>query len=307
MSVDQAPSQPGLIFTLPGNTRKVEGRRSDAPTVAALKRLMRTPSAVVSMSVMLIVIALAVLASVVAPYDPLAMGTGDPLAGPSAAHWFGTDLFGRDILSRTIYGGRLSLMFGFAAVLISSTFGVVLGLLAGYYGGWPDMVISRTMDMILAFPGMFLALAIVALLGPSLVNAVLAVAVSSIPNYTRTVRGCVLATKECLYIDAARVIGVPDRQIVFRHLLPNVLAPVIILMTLGIAWAILSICSLSFLGLGAQPPTPEWGILLFEGRGYLREAWWLTAFPGMAIMITVMAVNRLGDGLRDALDPRLKL
>jgi len=306
MALEQSVSpggSPNAATETPGGSE----RQPQSLTAAALRRLFRKPSAMVSLAALLTLILLAIFAEVIAPYDPLEMGTGAALGAPGPGHWFGTDLFGRDLLSRTIYGGRISLMVGIAAVIISSLIGVTLGLIAGYYGGWLDMVILRAMDMILAFPGIFLALAVVSLLGTGLTNAVLAVAISTIPTYTRTVRGSILSAKELLYVDAARVMGVPDRLILVRHLLPNVIAPIIILMTLGVAWAILSISSLSFLGLGAQPPTPEWGALLYEGRGFLREAWWLTTFPGAMIMITVMAVNRLGDGLRDAFDPRLKI
>ncbi len=284
------------------------GERTPAsPWQLALRRLTAKPAALVALGVLAALILLAVGAPFLAPYDPLEMGTGPGLAPPDREHPFGTDLFGRDVFSRVIYGGRISLSVAFAAVWVSSLIGVALGLVAGYYGRAPDMAIMRAMDILLAFPGIFLALAIVALLGPGLNNAVLAVAIAAIPTYTRTVRGCVLSAKENLYVDAARAIGAPDGRIVLRHLLPNVFAPVIILMTLGVAWAILNICALSFLGLGSQPPIPEWGTMLYEGRVYLREAWWITTFPGLAIMVTVMAVNRLGDGLRDALDPRLKL
>jgi len=283
------------------------GNHAASPARQAWQRLTSKRMAMVALAVLIVLVLLAVFAPLVSPYDPLEMGTGPGLGGPERAHLFGTDLFGRDVLSRVIYGGRVSLAVAFAAVLFSSIVGVILGLAAGYYGKWLDTVVMRAMDMLLAFPGIFLALAIVSLLGPGLNNAVLAVGISAIPTYTRTVRGCVLSAKENLYVDAAHAVGVPDSRIMIRHVLPNVIAPVIILMTLGVAWAILNICSLSFLGLGTQPPTPEWGTMLYEGRGYLREAWWVTTFPGLAIMVTVMAVNRFGDGLRDALDPRLKI
>ncbi len=283
------------------------GKPVASPAALAWQRLTTKRAAMVALVVLVALVTLAAFSPLVAPYDPLAMGTGPGLNAPERTHLFGTDLFGRDVLSRVIYGGRISLAVAFAAVLFSSLIGVTLGLVAGYYGKWLDMVVMRAMDMLLAFPGIFLALAIVALLGPGLNNAVLAVGISAIPTYTRTVRGCVLSAKENLYVDAARAVGVPDGRIMLRHVLPNVFAPVIILMTLGVAWAILNICALSFLGLGSQPPTPEWGTMLFESRGFLREAWWATTFPGLAIMVTVMSVNRLGDGLRDALDPRLKI
>jgi peptide/nickel transport system permease protein len=280
---------------------------NQSPIVQAMRRLARKPAAMIALAVLVALLVMAAAAPLVAPYDPLAMGTGVGLAGPEREHLFGTDLFGRDILSRVVHGARISLGVAFAAVLLSATIGVTLGLAAGFYGGWLDMAIMRLMDMMLAFPGIFLALSIVSLLGPNLTNAVLAVGISAIPTYTRTVRGCVLSARENLYVTAANVVGCRDGRIMVRHILPNVFAPVIILMTLGVAWAILNICALSFLGLGAQPPAPEWGIMLHEGRGFLREAWWATTFPGLAIMVTVMAVNRLGDGLRDALDPRLKV
>ena len=296
----------GLMAAETGKIGITEERAPASPSRLALKRLMAKPAALVALAVLGALIVVTVGAPLLAPYDPLAMGTGPGLAPPDREHLFGTDLFGRDVFSRVIYGGRISLSVAFAAVWVSSLIGVALGLTAGYYGRGPDMAIMRGMDILLAFPGIFLALAIVALLGPGLNNAVLAVAISAIPTYTRTVRGCVLSAKENLYVDAARAIGVPGGRIVMRHLFPNVFAPVIILMTLGVAWAMLNISALSFLGLGSQPPIPEWGTMLYEGRIYLREAWWITTFPGLAIMITVMAVNRLGDGLRDALDPRLK-
>lgn len=280
---------------------------STGPARLALSRLVRKRAAMAALAVVVLLALAGVLAPVVAPYDPLLMSTESSFSPPGAQHLFGTDLFGRDILSRTVYGARVSLAVAFAAVAMACIIGVTLGLVAGYYGGPLEFVIMRAMDMLLAFPGVFLALIIVALLGTGITNAVLAVGVSAIPTYTRTVRGCVVASKGYLYVDAARVVGCRDRQIMVRHILPNVIAPVIVLATLGVAWAILNICSLSFLGLGAQPPTPEWGTMLFEGRGWLRQAWWATTFPGLAIMVTVLAVNRLGDGIRDAMDPRLKV
>ena len=281
--------------------------RVASPTLLALQRLGHKPAAMLGLGMLVLLALVSIFAPVVAPYDPVEMCTGGSFVAPEPQHLFGTDLFGRDIFSRTLYGARVSLAVGFSAVLFASVIGVTLGLLAGYYGGWLDMAIMRATDMLLAFPGIFLALSIVSLLGPSLTNAVLAVGISQIPTYTRTVRGCVLSAKENLYVDAARVVGCRSLRIIWQHLLPNVFAPVIILATLGVAWAILNISALSFLGLGVQPPTPEWGLMVHEGRGYLRQAWWATTFPGLAIMLTVMSVNRLGDGLRDAFDPRLKI
>jgi peptide/nickel transport system permease protein len=281
--------------------------RSESPGISAARRVLTKPAAVIALVVLLLMIVAGAAAPLIAPFDPMEMGTGGSHEAPAIAHLFGTDLFGRDIFTRVLYGARISLGVAFFAVLMSASIGVTLGLLAGYIGGWPDMIIMRGMDLLLAFPGIFLALIIVSLLGTGLENAVLAVAISAIPTYTRTVRGSVLSARENLYVTAAQSLGCPDRRIMVFHILPNVFAPVIILMTMGVAWAILNICSLSFLGLGAAPGTAEWGAMLYDGRGYLREAWWATTFPGLAIMVTVMAVNRLGDGLRDALDPRLKL
>ena len=245
------------------------------------------------------------LAPTVAPYRPLEMDYHHPLGPPSAAHWLGTDLFGRDILSRLLHGGRLTLLIGFIAVAISSSIGVVLGLISGYYGGWVDTAIMRIIDMLLALPRILLALCVVALLGRGLTNVMVAVGISGISGYARLVRGSVLSAREQVYVEAARAVGCPHRRIMFRHVLPSVVAPVIVLATLDVAGAILSASSLSFLGLGAQPPDPEWGLMLHEGRTYLRQAPWITMVPGLAIMLTVLSINILGDGLRDALDPRL--
>jgi len=271
----------------------------------ALRRLRSSPSALFGSSVLLLLIVLALFAEVIAPFDPVEMRTGDPFTPPGLDHLMGTDQFGRDLFSRVLYGARISLTVGFIAVLIGLTLGVLAGLASGYYAGWSERIIMRVTDAMLAFPGIMLALAIVATLGSTLVNVMIAVGIAYIPTYTRLVRSAVLSAKEEVYVLAARSIGVRAPSIIARHILPNVLAPVIVLSTVSIGTAIISAASLGYLGLGAQPPTPEWGLILNQGRSYMRQAWWISTFPGLTIMVTVFAINMLGDGLRDALDPRL--
>lgn len=273
----------------------------------ALKRLRRNKGAIVGAVILGLLILATTFAPVLAPYDPIKQDLMRAMQPPSGDHLLGTDQFGRDILSRLLYGGRISLRIGLVSVGIAGSVGLTLGLISGYFGGWIDMLVSRVLDLMLAFPGILLALVIVSVIGPSLFNVMVAVGISSVPAYARLVRGTVLAVRETVYVEAARATGATDSAIMVRHILPNVLAPVIVLATLGIAGAILSGAALSFLGLGAQPPTPEWGAVLSDGRNYLRLAWWISTFPGIAIMITVLSINLLGDGLRDALDPRMKL
>lgn len=280
--------------------------RLEIPRLVVRRDLRHNVGAMLSLAFLLMLILSAVLAPFLATYDPLLVSPGNQLQPPSQKHWAGTDLFGRDIFSRLLYGTRISLMLGIVAVAISALPGTLLGLLAGYYGGWVDGLISRLMDVLLAFPGILLALSIVALLGTGLSNVTLAVGIAGIPSYTRLVRGSVLTTKRELYVRAARIIGCRDSRILFRHILPNVLAPVIVLSTLNIAWAILNASALNFLGLGVKLGTPEWGAMLNEGRGYLRDAPWASIAPGLMLTATVLAINLLGDGLRDALDPRLR-
>jgi peptide/nickel transport system permease protein len=249
----------------------------------------------------------ALFAAQISPYDPNEVDILNQLQGPNAEHLLGTDLYGRDILSRIFWGGRVTLVVGLMSVGIAATFGILLGLISGFYGGVTDALIMRFIDILLAFPRILLALTIVGMLGTGLFNVMLAVGIASITGYARLVRGTVLSAKEQTYVEAARVTGCPDRRILGKHLLPNVIGPVIVLATLDVASAILAASSLSFLGLGVQPPTAEWGYMLNEGRNYLRTAPWITFFPGMAIAVSVLCINMLGDGLRDALDPRLKL
>lgn len=272
----------------------------------ALRRLFRNPGAAAGAVVMVTMVLLAIFAPVVAPYDPIAQDSQSIRARPSRDHLFGADTFGRDVFSRVLYGGRKSLPIGLVAVGIAAIFGVASGLIAGYYGRWVDSLVMRGVDLMLAFPGILLAMAIVAILGSSLFNLMLAVGIAAIPEYTRIVRGTVLSTRETEYVTAARVSGASDHVIMVRHILPNILPPIIVLATLGIAGAIILGSTLSFLGLGIMPPTPEWGNMLSDGRSMMRHFWWVSFFPGLAIMLTVLAINLLGDGLRDALDPRLR-
>jgi ABC-type dipeptide/oligopeptide/nickel transport system permease subunit len=271
----------------------------------AWRRLLRSKSALIGGMVLLAIVLAALLAPLISPYDPIKTSQRTSLEAPSLAHLMGTDRFGRDVLTRVLWGGRLSLPVGFVSVVIAAVVGVALGLIAGYYGGRLDAVIMRFVDLLLAFPGILLALAIVAVLGASLLNLMIAVGIASIPDYVRITRGTVLSVKEREFVLAARTVGIRDSAIIQRHILPNVLAPLIVLATLGMAAAIITASALSFLGLGIKPPTPEWGNMLAEGREFLQHAWWVAFFPGLAIMLTVFAINLLGDGLRDALDPRM--
>ncbi|MBV7334507.1 ABC transporter permease [Chloroflexi bacterium TSY] len=251
-------------------------------------------------------ILIAIFADQVAPYDPIET-VADARQAPSGEHWFGTDRLGRDVLTRVIFGSRISLMLGIISVLIGSISGTLLGLAAGFYGGWTDTIIMRLMDAFLAFPGLLLALIIIATLGPSIQNVMLAVGFSTIPQYARLTRGSVLAVRELPYVESARVIGGRARRLIFQHILPNVSAPLIVLSTLQVGNAILVGSGLSFLGLGAQPPTAEWGLMTAVGREVLGKAWWISTFPGLAILSAVMAANLLGDGLRAALDPKMRI
>ncbi len=267
---------------------------------------MRHRLAVAGLIVIAILVFLALFAPVIAPYDPIETSR-DALQSPSWDHLMGTDHIGRDIFSRVLYGGRISLQMGLVAVLIGSIAGTAIGLIAGTYGGVTDNIIMRGIDALMAFPGILLALAITAILGVGLFNAMIAVGIAWIPQFARLVRSSVLQVKEMPYVEAARSIGCGNIRLMTRHIFVNVTTPILVLATLGVASAILVGASLSFLGLGAQPPTAEWGAILSQGRQYMRQAWWIMTFPGIAITVTVMAANLVGDGLRDALDPRLKI
>ena len=270
------------------------------------RRFARNRLAVAGLAVFLLLVLSALLAPYLAPHDPNLQDWRIRLQSPSAEHPFGTDEFGRDLLSRTLYGGRVSLVAGIVPVVIGASAGTLIGLVAGYMGGRWDQVLMRLLDVLLAFPMIFLALAIVGTLGPGLLNAMLAVAVVSLPGYARLVRGQVLTLRERDYVVAAQAAGATHGRVLLRHLLPNILSPLLVQATLSVGSAILTTASLSFLGLGTQPPTSDWGEMLASGRQYLPEAWWLGVFPGLFVMLAVLSVNLLGDGLRDYFDPKAK-
>ena len=264
-----------------------------------------TPAFVAGATILTAWVLLALIAPAAVPHDPLATVSGAREA-PSAEFWFGTDRLGRDVFSRVVHGARVSLVLGLVSVAIGAALGSALGLVSGYYRGAVDTVAMRLADAMLAFPGILLALVVIAALGPSITNVMVAVGVSTIPRYARLVRGTVLTVREEAYIDAARLIGVPDVKIMLRHVLPNTAVPLLVLSTLEFGHAISVGAGLSFLGLGAQPPTPEWGLMAAAGRDVLGRAWWISTFPGLAIFTVVMATNLLGDSLQEVLDPRLK-
>jgi peptide/nickel transport system permease protein len=272
-----------------------------------LRRLRRKPTAIAGLVVILLVIASAAFAPWLTPYHPARLSPRNALKPPNLeGNLLGTDHFGRDQLTRVLYGGRVSLRVGLIAVAIAASIGVLLGAIAGFYGGWIDEGIGRFVDIMLAFPGILLALGVITVLGPGLGNVMIALGISGIPGFARLMRGLVLATRNLDYVMAARALGGSSARQIAKHILPNVWAPVSVYATLQIATFILASAALNYLGLGAEPPTAEWGLMLAESREYIRRAWWLATFPGVAIMITVVAINLLGDGLRDVLDPYLQ-
>ena len=280
--------------------------RIASPPAEFWRRFRRRRAALVALAAIVAIVLSAIFAPLVAPYDPNAPDYNSILAGPSLHHLLGTDSFGRDVLSRIIYGGRISLGISVVAVALGGSVGVIFGLIAGYAGGWVDSLVMRVCDVLFAFPGLVLAIGVVAVLGPGISNVTWAVATFSAPAFARLVRGDTLALKQSIYVQAARSIGVSPVMILLRHVLPGALAAVIVNASLWIGIAIITAASLSFLGLGAQPPSPEWGAMLADGRSYLGVDDQVTLFPGLAILITVLAFNVLGDGLRDSLDQRLR-
>jgi ABC-type dipeptide/oligopeptide/nickel transport system permease subunit len=275
--------------------------------LAVLRRLWRNKIAVAGLVILLVMVVSAVLAPAILPYKPNIADLDNVLQLPSLAHPFGTDNLGRDLLTRVVYGGRISLLIGVIAVALAAALGVPLGLASGYYGGTVDLVIQRVMDVMLAFPGFLLALTLISLLGVGLTNVVISVGIASVPVYVRLIRGVTLSTRELTYVESARSIGMGDWRIMLRHVLPNTAAPIIVQSSLQVGLAILTASGLGFLGLGVQPPTPEWGTMLGESVNYLLSSWFIALFPGLAIFLAIMAFNLLGDGLRDAFDPRMKV
>lgn len=269
-------------------------------------RLVRNKSAMAGLIILLILILTAIFADFIAPYGYDDQVLEDQFIAPRLEHIFGTDNFGRDIFSRVVYGSRISLQVGLISMGVAVILGCIVGSIAGYYTGLVDNLIMRIIDIMLAIPSILLAISIAAALGPGLRNVMIAIAIGSVPQFARIVRASILTVKEQEYIEASRATGASDLRIIVSHILPNCIAPIIVQTTLGVGNAILNAAGLSFIGLGVSPPIPEWGAMLSAARQYIRDYWWMLTFPGLAIMLTVFALNVLGDGLRDALDPRLK-
>ena len=269
-----------------------------------MKELIKRKKFILFGSILFLIGILIIFAELIAPYDPIKISMQGRKA-PSLEHLLGTDRLGRDILSRIIYGGRISILIGITSVAIGLSTGSFLGIISGYYGGWLDNIIMRLMDSLLAFPGILLALVIIAVLGPGLINVTLAVGVSSIPEYARLARGKVLEVREMQYIEAVRSIGVSNLLIMIKHIIPNMSSSILIMASLQLGNAILVGSGLSFLGMGAQPPTPEWGLMTAEGRNFMNQAWWISTFPGLVILITVLSINQITDCIRDHTDPRI--
>jgi peptide/nickel transport system permease protein len=270
------------------------------------RRFARNRGAVFGLGVLVVIVLMSVFAPLLAPYDPLAQGVGPALQRPSLEHWAGTDSFGRDLMSRIIYGARIALVVGVVSVALAMMIGVTLGLAAGYYGGWLDIVVMRVMDGLFAFPIIILAIAMMAIMGFGVLNVIIAVAVGFIAPFARVTRADVLAVKEEPYVEAARLAGVSGPAIIMRHVLPNVMAPIIVQAALRVSGAIITEAGLSFLGLGPPPPNPVWGSMIAEGRNFIVMAPHVSTFPGIALMLAIVGLNLLGDGLRDTLDPRLR-
>ncbi|MBK8021762.1 MAG: ABC transporter permease [Chloroflexi bacterium] len=299
MEENTAPA-PGILTLNPPRSRQHEN-----PYVKIMRRFLRNRFALVAVAVMVLVILLSAGAPYLTTSDPVGRDAPNRLLPPSPTNPMGTDELGRDVLTRVLYGGQISLQIGFLSVLLSVVIGVPLGLISGYAGGRVDNLIMRFMDLILAFPGLILAIWLVGLLGSSVTNVILAITVFSLPTYARLTRGATLSLQNAEYVVAAYSIGATPLRIVMYHIFPNIFGSLIVVATLSFSGAIVTGASLSFLGLGVRPPTPEWGALLAAGRSYMRNAWWISFFPGIVITVVVLALNIVGDGIRDALDPNL--
>lgn len=308
MSSDSLPIDTGPVDK-GADVARLQATKPRSQWYFVRRQLLRDKAAVIGGILLLIIILLTIFAPVITPYDPLAqsLDPADHLAAPSAAHPMGTDDLRRDVLSRVLVGGQTTISVGVISITGAIVGGLFLGLIAGYFGGSVDNIISRLIDIMLTLPGILLAIVVIAILGAGLENAMIAVAISSVPSFARLVRGDTLVEKHKTYVEGSRSMGGSHSHIILRHILPNVVQSVIVVGTLRVATAIQIAAGLSFLGLGAQPPNPEWGAMLSNGRNYMRSGeWWMTIFPGLAIFITVMCINLLGSGLRDALDPRLR-
>ncbi len=298
IAVASLPEEPNVAVALSAVSWRALRRNRLA------RHLLLNPLHFVGTLIVLLVLALAAVGPLLAPYSPIVPDYASMLAGPTHAHPFGTDFIGDDILSRVLAGARLSVGTALAVLALAAGIGLPLGAVAGLAGGWTDEIIMRVADMFLAFPALILALVVAATLGPGQVSAAVALAVAFWPVYTRLLRGQVLVLKGSEYVDAARALGVSNTRLLWRHILPNALGPLVVQLSLDMGNALLNVAALSFIGLGAQPPSPEWGAMIVSARDYIRTAWWTAAFPGLAISLAVLGFNVLGDGLRDALDPR---
>ncbi|MFC4354738.1 ABC transporter permease [Chryseomicrobium palamuruense] len=292
------------IYTIPTNSAVGEVAVNANKRSHIFQKLMQNKTARNSLFFLSLVILVGVLGPLFAPYNPTEPKYDALLQGPSAAHWLGTDSLGRDLLSRLIYGSRVTLIVGLVSVLITTVIGTFIGLVSAYFGGLVDAILMRIMDVLLALPSIIMALAIVAILGPSLTNAIIAIGISSIPSFSRIVRGAALSVKSSGYVEASRALGSSNGWILRNQILPNIMSTLVVFTTLLAGIAILEMAALGFVGLGAQPPTPEWGTMLNEGKQYIYNAWWLITFPGIAIIMVVYALNKLGDALRDIFDPK---
>ncbi len=272
---------------------------------AFLRKLLHNRLSMFAMTMLAVFLICALFAPWISPHDPYAISGESMLAAPGLQHWFGADQLGRDLLSRIMYGARISFLVGVVSVGIALTAGTILGMLAGYFGGWADAVISRIVDVLFSIPDILFALAIMAILGPTTTNVMIAIGIVYTPIFARIARGAVLNARSALYIEAARSMGVGHTSILMRHVLPDILAPLTVQTTLSFAFAILAEAALSFLGLGVEPDTPSWGVMLNQGKDLMEQAWWVAVFPGIAITLAVFSFNALGDGLRDALDPKV--